>query len=289
MIFFQSTVFLFLCFHLCSSFVNKFDAINLFDKKYTGARTFHLLGVKKSSVNNEATTKGFVGSAKSTASSALHPAKDSQSSQKSPLQNDIDFSKLRSSAVIEDYCPNFNHNFPGIRRIHVDPPIFEVDNFFPIDLCEDMIQRANDKGIQVASQTFSPLTSTKRTSTTWYLPYGEVPEFLDKANQLTGFPILNFEEPQIVRYEMGQQFSWHYDSIPKSILDNSGQRVATLLVYLKTVDQGGATAFKDLNLKVQPIQGKALLFFPCFADGTPDERTMHAGQIALDTKWIAQM
>jgi hypothetical protein len=44
--------------------------------------------------------------------------------------------------------------------------------------------------------------------------------------------------------------------------ENGGQRLATLIVYLNTVSQGGATAFKDLNMKVSPEKGKALLFFP---------------------------
>lgn len=36
--------------------------------------------------------------------------------------------------------------------------------------------------------------------------------------------------------------------------------------------QGGATRFEHLNLAVQPRKGMALLFFPSFADGTPDDR-----------------
>lgn len=36
--------------------------------------------------------------------------------------------------------------------------------------------------------------------------------------------------------------------------------------------QGGATRFDMLNLAVQPQKGKALLFFPAFADGTSDPR-----------------
>jgi prolyl 4-hydroxylase len=102
-------------------------------------------------------------------------------------------------------------------------------------------------------------------------------------------PIECFEEPQIVRYEFGQQFSWHYDAIPKSLQNSSGNRIATLLVYLNDVKSGGATCFKDLNIQVRPVKGKALLFFPSFKDGKPDDRTMHAGQVAMDTKWIAQM
>jgi len=221
------------CFYLCSSFrTTSTHPIHACSKKYTKFQTFRLTGVKKSTAQNESTVKGFTGSAKTSPSPASKVEKVTKPANPS-FQDELDLSKCRCSSAVEDYCPQFNMNFPGIRRIHVDPPIFEVDNFFSADLCEHMIQRASNKGIQVASQTFSPLTSTKRTSTTWYLPYSDVPEFLIKANKLTGFPIINFEEPQIVRYEMGQQFSWHYDSIPKSILDNSGQRIATLLVYLK--------------------------------------------------------
>jgi prolyl 4-hydroxylase len=60
-------------------------------------------------------------------------------------------------------------------------------------------------------------------------------------------------------------------------------------VYLKDCEMGGATCFKDLGIQVKPQKGKALLFFPCYKDGKPDERTMHAGQVAMDTKWIAQV
>lgn len=38
--------------------------------------------------------------------------------------------------------------------------------------------------------------------------------------------------------------------------------------------QGGATRFDMLNLAVQPQKGKALLFFPAFADGTSDPRSV---------------
>lgn len=141
----------------------------------------------------------------------------------------------------------------------------------------------------IRSQTFSADTAAKRTSSTWYLKYADVPEFIFKANKLLGKPITTFEEPQVVRYEMGQQFSFHYDAIPKSMLDSSGQRVATLLVYLNDVKNGGATVFKDLNIQVRPKKGKALLFFPSLAEGKSDERTMHAGQVAMDTKFIAQI
>mmetsp|Transcript_20657 Transcript_20657/g.29154 ORF Transcript_20657/g.29154 Transcript_20657/m.29154 type:complete len:140 (+) Transcript_20657:1-420(+) len=103
------------------------------------------------------------------------------------------------------------------------------------------------------------------------------------------------EEPQIVRYRTGEQFSWHYDEIPPPQLVNGGQRVGTLLVYLNDVENGGGTMFRDLvdskdnQLTMKPKVGSALLFFPAFEDGRPDDRTLHKGEVAMDEKWIAQM
>ncbi len=141
-----------------------------------------------------------------------------------------------------------------------------------------------------------------------------------------------WEEPQTVRYQQSEKFTWHLDALApsESLQDTGGQRVATLLVYLTDIGEnnGGSTAFRDLGgrgtstgtetetetetesdededkgkdkdnkyLKVQPVKGSALLFFPA-AGGIPntpfDIRTLHAGEAlsagATEDKWIAQM
>merc|ERR1712187_547176 len=66
------------------------------------------------------------------------------------------------------------------------------------------------------------------------------------------------------------------------------QRQATLLLYLNDVREGGETRFDHLGVSVRPKIGTALLFFPAFADGTPDSRTLHAAMDAVSVKWIAQ-
>ena len=115
------------------------------------------------------------------------------------------------------HCPSMDRKFLNIRCINNDPPIFEIDDFLPSSVCDEFIVRAEKEGVVVPSQTFSADSGSKRTSSTWYLPYAAVPELLDGATRLTGLSISTFEEPQVVRYEIGQQFSWHYDAIPNTL------------------------------------------------------------------------
>ncbi len=63
------------------------------------------------------------------------------------------------------------------------------------------------------------------------------------------------------------------DGFPPELAARNGfQRAATLLVYLNDVAAGGATRFERLGVTVAPRAGRALLFFPAFADGSPDAR-----------------
>jgi prolyl 4-hydroxylase len=152
----------------------------------------------------------------------------------------------------------------SLRMIHADPPIFRVDDFLSAGECEylsslvaDDDDDDNGRVQRVASPTFSSSFSSsqtsvsRRTSTTWFCRYDAVPTLLAKARRLLGVAdaVSRVEEPQVVMYRPGEEFSWHYDEVPGSRLGNGGQRVATLLVYLNDVGEGrgGGTAFRDLE------------------------------------------
>jgi prolyl 4-hydroxylase len=210
----------------------------------------------------------------------------------------------------------------SLKLLHKDPPVFKIDNFFTAEECDfhkSLVDPNNSnrqegmKAVQIRSPTFSSYSISRRTSTTWFCRYEEVPTFLSKAQQLlNNVNLSQMEEPQIVRYRTGEEFSWHYDEIPSAQLANGGQRLATLLVYLNDLDEdrGGGTVFRDLTapgnsinpgskgkrtnsittqLTVRPTKGTALLFFPSYKDGTPDPRTLHKGEVALENKMIAQL
>ncbi|CAM9334448.1 unnamed protein product [Chrysoparadoxa australica] len=104
-----------------------------------------------------------------------------------------------------------------------------------------------------------------------------------------------FELPTVTRYQVGGHQKRHVDVYPSDDLerlaDAGGQRLANCLVYLAGDDcKGGRTVFHDSSmngLKVTPQKGSAIIFFPAFQDGSPDQRMMHSGEtVEAGEKWI---
>lgn len=118
-----------------------------------------------------------------------------------------------------------------------------------------------------------------------------------------------FEAPTVIRYEPGQVLAPHFDanrSAETEDANRGGQTLATLIVYLNDVKEGGLTRFGRLPagtvqhsnrvnpederfLTVKPKRGDALLFFPSDQFGEFDERVEHEGCEAMDEKWIARI
>lgn len=115
---------------------------------------------------------------------------------------------------------------PGIQVLSKTPAVYTCTGFSRT-VCDQYIARAQTVGYRVESRTFSAQTRQQRTSTTWFMRYQDVPELLALCEDLTGYPITHMEEPQIVRYEMGQQFGWHLDALPPSQCGSAGQRIST--------------------------------------------------------------
>lgn len=116
-----------------------------------------------------------------------------------------------------------------------------------------------------------------------------------KVSLLTGKPAEHCELPQVGRYLPSQQYLQHFDAFDLSNEDgrrfaqNGGQRTITVLTYLNDVAVGGATAFPNLNLQVQPRRGMALVFFPSTLDGLLDKMALHAAMPAVDVKYVSQV
>jgi prolyl 4-hydroxylase len=107
---------------------------------------------------------------------------------------------------------------------------------------------------------------------------------------LMNWPVENGEALQILRYNPGEEFTPHMDHFER--LDareqDWGPRVATLIVYLNTVEAGGETAFPAIGLSVLPNPGSAVYFRYVNAKGQLDMLTQHAGTpVIRGEKWVA--
>jgi prolyl 4-hydroxylase len=104
-----------------------------------------------------------------------------------------------------------------------------------------------------------------------------------------GVPPGALEEPQVLHYAVGQQFTRHYDYLDPSdpSIETAGQRLATFLVYLNDGYMDGETEFPTLNLRHKGHRGSALYFANLLGDGSPDTRSLHAGRAPrLGEKWV---
>jgi prolyl 4-hydroxylase len=189
-----------------------------------------------------------------------------------------------------------NPSYPGLRVVNTSPPIFAVDNFLTEFECDFLIQAATDAfGPAPVVGKGAGEISTSRTSSTCYLAREDLPDLLRKINALTGKPPAHCELPQVGRYFPTQQYLQHFDAFDlgsedgKRFAANGGQRTITVLCYLNSCTNGGATRFPALNLDVQPRRGTALIFFPATIDGMLDKMALHAAMPAVDTKYISQI
>jgi len=77
-------------------------------------------------------------------------------------------------------------------------------------------------------------------------------------------------------------------------IGDRGDRIATVLVYLETPDEGGETTFPKSNFDIPAVKGNAVLFWDATPDGEGDKLTLHGGKPVLAgtkwcmTKWIRQ-
>lgn len=180
--------------------------------------------------------------------------------------------------------------------------------------CDYMIQKARphmQKSTVVDSRTGKSVDSQIRTSSGTFFRKGEDSVIADVERRIAEFsmvPVENGEGIQMLRYELGQKYEAHYDYFHdkfNAAPERGGQRVATVLMYLTDVEEGGETVFPSSRDKPhtgdpawspcaqrgvasRPRKGDALLFFSLRLDGELDTASLHAGcPVIKGEKWSA--
>jgi prolyl 4-hydroxylase len=107
----------------------------------------------------------------------------------------------------------------------------------------------------------------------------------------------NAEPLQVVKYEPGGYYNEHHDaccdddSKCDAFIQNGGQRVLTVLIYLNDSFEGGATEFPELKKMIKPPKYGCVIFHP-LADNTNQchPLALHRGMpVTSGTKYICNV
>uniref|UniRef100_A0A7N1A0X8 procollagen-proline 4-dioxygenase n=1 Tax=Kalanchoe fedtschenkoi TaxID=63787 RepID=A0A7N1A0X8_KALFE len=193
-----------------------------------------------------------------------------------------------------------------------EPRAFLYHNFLSKEECEYLIELAKphmEKSTVVDSATGKSKDSRVRTSSGMFLRRGRdkiISEIEQRIADFAFIPVEHGEGLQVLHYEVGQKYEPHYDYfLDEFNTKNGGQRIATVLMYLSDVEEGGETVFPEAKgnisdvswwdelstcgkkgLSVKPKMGDALLFWSMRPDGTLDPSSLHGGcPVIRGNKW----
>lgn len=189
---------------------------------------------------------------------------------------------------------------PHMQVLDEDARIFLFENFLTDEECDHLIKLSEGQltrsGV-VATKKGESSISEVRTSRGTFLKRGQdewVQEIERRIARWTLLPVGNGEGLQILRYDKGQKYDGHFDYFfdEQNGEKNGGNRFATVLMYLNTVEEGGETVFPNIpapngdngpdyspcaryNLAAKPRKGDAVLFHSIKPNGELERRSLH--------------
>jgi prolyl 4-hydroxylase len=179
------------------------------------------------------------------------------------------------------------------------PQIIVFADVLSADECEEMIERSRHR--LKRSTTVNPDTGKEdvirnRTSEGIWFQRGE-DAFIERIDRriasLMNWPVENGEGLQILHYNTTGEYRPHFDYFPPDQPGSAvhtargGQRVATLIVYLNDVPDGGETIFPEVGMSIAGKQGGAVYFRYLNGLRQLDPLTLHGGApVKSGDKWI---
>ncbi|XP_060073626.1 prolyl 4-hydroxylase subunit alpha-1-like [Ylistrum balloti] len=187
-------------------------------------------------------------------------------------------------------------NVPRISRFH------DVISDTEISLLQDISKHKLVPSTTIRKDNSRAQHDGRISESAWISPSKNVSKKLEQRIELlTGLDTIfrvttvTSEDMQVVNYGLGGFYVRHFDAIyigkqgsRDSMKKAYGDRIATWMFYLSTVEEGGATIFPKLNLRVVPLKGSAIFWYNLLPNGDLDIRSQHAScPVLLGSKWIA--
>jgi prolyl 4-hydroxylase len=178
------------------------------------------------------------------------------------------------------------------------PNVIVLGNLLGPSECEALMEAARPRlvrSLTVDTKTGGEELNPDRTSEGMFFRRAEnavVRQVEARIARIFGWPQENGEGLQVLHYGPGTEYKPHYDYFDPTepgtpaILQRGGQRVATLIMYLHEPEEGGATVFPDIEVRVAPRRGNAVFF--SYPQALPSSLTLHGGEpVTTGEKWIA--
>lgn len=179
-----------------------------------------------------------------------------------------------------------------------EPKWVLFENLLSLNEADQLVEEATP--LLERSTGVDPITGVDgiteaRTSSGMHFKRGQTPLVMRleaRIAELVNWPVINGEGLQVLRYGIGEEYIPHHDffdpNFPGNVgfIGKAGNRVGTMLIYLQTPEEGGETLMADVDLKIFPQKGNALLFV--YDRPSVTTLTHHAGMpVKVGTKMVA--
>ena len=178
----------------------------------------------------------------------------------------------------------------------LDSPVVRVlDGLLTPTECDELVALASPRLARslTVDEKGRHQTDERRTSNGMFFRIGETPLIQRIEQRIAGLvdlPVEHGEGLQVLHYLPGQEYEPHFDWFDPTqpgfttVTARGGQRIASIVMYLNTPDEGGGTGFPAAGFTVTALRGSAVYF----AYDTGDQSSLHAGLPVLQgEKWIA--
>lgn len=169
------------------------------------------------------------------------------------------------------------------------------ENFLMSQDCDRIIKKF---GSDLATSTTvgEPVDGYRTSENVWIGDINDpiIRGIMERLASLVNVPSENQETPNLIKYEVGQQYKEHHDfffpdntSYYHDSIGNSGQRTHTAILYLNDDYTGGETRFPELDFQVTPKKGMLCIWNNINQDGSLEGTSLHAGlPVTTGRKWI---
>jgi len=207
---------------------------------------------------------------------------------------DADWQSMRAAIAIDDVV-----RAPVKRPLSERPRLRVMSGFATDGECAWLIERAHDRLTRatVVNPTGAQNVRSVRTNSAVEFQVADMDLVVEavraRISTAVNLPLPLFEPSQVLHYAPGQEFRPHCDYFDPALpghadrLRQSGQRIATVLIYLNDDYSGGETSFPRAALSFRGKAGDALFMANVDRGGKPDPSTLHAGTPpGSGEKWI---